>query len=229
MLNPADVLSGTVATAGRAVNAVNVTVPPPSAAAQLVGEPQLKLTYSGTGAAPATHVFAQIVDEARGVVIGNQATPIPLTLDGQSHTISRPLEPIAASAPAGARYTLQLTGGTQLYGPVRSAAAITFSAIRLELPVAGAGAVGGANTGAGGVLSPKRTCLSRRRFSIRVRGSQPRVTVAGKRVRVRRGRAVIDLRGRPRQTVKVKVVARRKGKIVRETRRYRTCASRQRR
>ena len=162
-------------------------------------------------------------------MIGNQATPIPLTLDGQPHTISRPLEPIAASAPAGARYTLQLTGGTQLYGPVRSAAAITFSAIRLELPVAGAGAVGGpGQAGAGSVLSPKRTCLSRRRFSIRVRGSQPRVTVAGKRVRVRRGRAVIDLRGRAK-TVKVKVVARRKGKIVRETRRYRTCASRQRR
>ena len=110
--------------------------PAARAAAQIVGEPQLTLTYCGTGAAPATHVFAQIVDEARGVVVGNQATPIPLTLDGQPHTISRPLEAIAASAPAGARYTLQLTGGTQLYGPVRSAAAITFSAIRLELPVA---------------------------------------------------------------------------------------------
>jgi ABC-2 type transport system ATP-binding protein len=81
-------------------------------------------------------VFAQIVDEARGVVAGNQATPVPVTLDGRRHTISRPLEAIAASAPAGARYTLQLTGGTQVYGPVRSVAAISFSAIRLELPTA---------------------------------------------------------------------------------------------
>jgi ABC-2 type transport system ATP-binding protein len=226
LLNPADALSGTIVAAGRAANAVNVAVPPPGSAAQIVGAPQLTLTYSGTGASPTAHVFAQIVDEARGVVVGNQATPIPLTLDGRPHTVTRPLEPIAAAAAAGARYTLQITGGTQLYGPVRTAAAITFSDIRLRLPVAAARAISGP---AGGVLSPQRTCLSRRRFSIRVRGSKPRVTVAGKRVKVRRGRAVIDLRGRPRQTVKVTVVARRKGKIVRETRRYRTCVSRQRR
>jgi ABC-2 type transport system ATP-binding protein len=133
-LTPADALSGTPVTAGRAVNAVNVAVPPPASARSLLGEPKLTLTYRGTGTA--THVFAQVVDEARGVVVGNQATPIPLTLDGRPHTISRSLEAIAASAPAGARYTLQLTGGTQLYGPVRGAAAIAFSAIRLELPTA---------------------------------------------------------------------------------------------
>jgi ABC-2 type transport system ATP-binding protein len=132
VVNPADTASGTPISAGRAVNAVNVAVPPPASARQLLGEPRLKLTYSGTGTA--THVFAQIVDEARNVVVGNQATPIPVTLDGAPHTISRPLEAIAASAPAGARYTLQLTGGTQVYGPVRGAAAIAFSTIRLELP-----------------------------------------------------------------------------------------------
>src|SRR4051794_5888953 len=109
VLSPADAASGTIATAGRAINAVNVGVTVP-AAAQIVGEPRLGLTYSGTGAA--THVFAQLVDEQRGVVVGNQATPIPLTLDGRPHTITRSLEAIAASAPKGTRYTLQLTGGT---------------------------------------------------------------------------------------------------------------------
>ena len=44
-----------------------------------------------------------------------------MTLDGRPHTITRPLEAIAASAPTGAKYTLQLTGGTLLYGPVRGA------------------------------------------------------------------------------------------------------------
>ena len=216
MLNPADTVSGTVATAGRAANAVNVPVQAP--AAQIVGEPQLELTYSGTGAA--THVFAQIVDEARGVVVGNQATPIPLTLDGQPHTISRPLEAIAASAPGGARYTLQIIGGTQLYGPVRGAAAITFSAVKLTLPTAAPAAV----SGGAGMLSPTRTCTSRAQASRSASaGRKPRVTVAGKRVRVREGRAVIDLRGKPKGTVKVKVVAKRKGKTVRETRVYRTC------
>jgi ABC-2 type transport system ATP-binding protein len=220
-LNPADAASGTVATAGRALNAVNVPVTAPEAA-QIVGEPQLSLSYSGTGAG--THVFAQLVDEARGVVVGNQATPIPVTLDGRPHTIARPLEAIAASAPKGAKYTLQLIGGTLLYGPVRGAAAITFSKIDLTLPTAGAAAV----QGGAGVLPTTRTCLSRRRFSIRVRGAHPKVTVAGKRVKVRKGRAIVDLRGRPKGTVKVKVTVRRKGRTVRETRVYTTCAPRTR-
>src|SRR3954452_19992389 len=86
--NPGDASSGTPMAAGRAANAVNV--PSSAPAAQILGEPQLTLTYSGTG--NATHVFAQIVDEARNVVVGNQVTPIPIMLDGQPHTISRPLE-----------------------------------------------------------------------------------------------------------------------------------------
>jgi ABC-2 type transport system ATP-binding protein len=217
--NPADAASGTIASAGKAANAVNVAVSAP--AAQIVGEPKLTLTYSGTGTT--THVFAQLVDDARGVVVGNQATPIPLTLDGQPHTISRPLEAIAAAGPA--KYTLQITGGTLLYGPVRGAATITFSKIALELPTAGAAGI----SGGAGLLAPTRTCLSKRRFSIRVRGSHPRVTVAGKRVKVKRGKAIIDLRGKPKSTVKVKVAAKRKGKTVRETRTYHTCVSRNRR
>ena len=89
-------------------------------------------------------------------MVGNQATPIPVTLDGQPHTITRPLEAIAASAPAGAKYTLQLIGGTQLYGPVRGAAAITFSADR---PRAADGRRARAVSGGAGVLAPTRTCL----------------------------------------------------------------------
>ncbi|MDA0162676.1 hypothetical protein OM076_20555 [Solirubrobacter ginsenosidimutans] len=216
-LNPADAASGTIASAGRAVNAVNVPITAP-AAAQIVGEPQLELTYSGTGAG--THVFAQLVDERRGVVVGNQATPIPVTLDGQPHTIARPLEAIAASAAKGAKYTLQLTGGTLLYGPARGAAAITFTKIAVALPTVGANAV----QGGAGVLPLTRECLSRRRFSIRVRGAHAKVTVAGKRVRVKHGRATVDLRGKPKGSVKVTVTAKRKGRTVRETRVYRTCA-----
>jgi ABC-2 type transport system ATP-binding protein len=215
--SPADT-SGTIATAGRAANAVNVPVSATSA--QVVGEPKLELTYSGTGTT--THVFAQLVDDRRGVVVGNQATPIPLTLDGRPHTITRDLEAIAS---AGGTYTLQLTGGTMLYGPARGAGAITFSTIRVTLPTVGPAAI----SGGAGILGPTRTCLSKRRFSLRVRGSHPRVTVAGKRVKVRHGKAVIDLRGKPKGTIKVKVVAKRKGRTVRETRTYHTCVSRQRR
>jgi ABC-2 type transport system ATP-binding protein len=212
--NPGDAASGTPIAAGRAANAVNVAITAPPA--QIVGAPQLTLSYSGTGTA--THVFAQIVDEARNVVVGNQVTPIPVTLDGQPHTITRPLEAIAAVS-SGSKYTLQVTGGSQVYGPVRGAAAITFSKIDVSLPRAGAGV----GTHGASLLAPTRTCLSRRRFSIRVRGSHPRVTVAGRRVKVKHGRAMIDLRGKPKTTVTVRVTATRKGKTVRETRRYRTC------
>ena len=53
----------------------------------------------------------------------------------------------------GAKYTLQLTGGTLLYGPVRGVAAITFSQIDLTLPTIGAAAV----QGGAGVLAPTRS------------------------------------------------------------------------
>ena len=79
-----------------------------------------------------------------------------------------------------------------------------------------------------------RTCTSRRRFTIRVsrprrgRLSGARVTVGGRRVRVRRraGRitAVVDLRGQPRRTVTVRIVVRTStGRTFTTTRRYRTC------
>ena len=127
LVSPADTLSGTPIAAAPAANAVNVAIP--EVTAQVVGRPVVKLTYSGTGVA--SHVFAQIVDEARNLVLGNQVTPIPVTLDGATHTITRRLEGVAA---AGGRYHLQLIGGSQVYGPARGLGAITFSAARVELP-----------------------------------------------------------------------------------------------
>jgi ABC-2 type transport system ATP-binding protein len=214
LLNPADAVSGTPLAAGRAANAVNAAVD--GTGKQIVGEPSLTLTYSGTGVG--THVFAQLVDEARNVVVGNQATPIPVTLDGQSHTVTRPLEAIAS---AGGKYTLQVIGGTMLYGPVRGVAAIDFSKIQLSLPTVGAEPP---------LLAPRRTCVSHRRFEIRLPKSvrSARVTLNGKRVKTfRRGgrvRALIDLQGRTHSTVKVRAVARTKGgRTLRQTRTYHVC------
>lgn len=77
-------------------------------------------------------------------------------------------------------------------------------------------------------------CRSARVFTIHLRNPpgdrlrRARVTVDGKRVRTTRGprklRARVDLRGKPRKTVVVRVRGvTRGGKVVRETRRYRTC------
>jgi ABC-2 type transport system ATP-binding protein len=210
-VNPLDAASGTPLAAAPAANAVNVEIP--AATAQVVGRPQLELTYSGTGTA--THVFAQIVDEKRNLAVGNQVTPLPVKLDGASHTLSRPLEGVAASLSPGGRYHLQLIGGSQVYGPVRGAGAITFSAIRLALPT-----VGKAKPA---VLPSDARCRAHRAFTLRLRGKlrSAKVWVAGKRVKVRgqHGHLRTRVNMRHRQRITVRTVAKTRGGTVRRDRR----------
>jgi hypothetical protein len=110
----------------------------------------------------------------------------------------------------GGRYHLQVIGGSQVYGPVRGAGAITFSAIRLDLPTVGA------------------PCQSRRRFTVQLPRSArtAKVWVAGKRVKVRgrHGHLRVRVNMRQRQRVTVKIVSHgRSGKLHRTTRVYRRC------
>ena len=70
----------------KAINAVNLTVPAAATTTYIVGAPELTLTYSGTGSS--RHVYAQLVDDTTGLVLGNIVTPIPVTLDGHAHTVS---------------------------------------------------------------------------------------------------------------------------------------------
>ena len=75
--------------------------------------------------------------------------------------------------------------------------------------------------------SPTAACRSRRRIVLHVpRGlRRVHVTANGGRVAVRRRRAVIDLRGRPRGAVRVTISGvDARGRTVRRTHRYRTCA-----
>ena len=65
-------------------------------------------------------MFAQLVNLDRGVVVGNQSLPVPVTLDGKRHTISRRLVPIASTAKAGARYQLQLVAGSAIWAGQRA-------------------------------------------------------------------------------------------------------------
>ena len=215
-VSPADAVSGSPLAAAPAANAVNVPIP--AATAQVVGRPKLTLTYSGTGVV--SHVFAQIVDEKRNLALGNQVTPLPVTLDGASHTLTRPLEGVAASLSPGGRYHLQLVGGSQVYGPVRGAAAITFSGVRLELPT-----VGKAKPA---VLPSEARCRSHRAFTLPLRGHlrSAKVWVAGKRVKVRGKpghlRARVNMRHRRRVTVRT-IAKTRGGAVRRDTRVYVRC------
>jgi ABC-2 type transport system ATP-binding protein len=59
-----------------------------------------------------------------------------VTLDGKAHSLTRSLEGVAAAIEPGAHYTLQITGGSSVYGPVRSAGLVQLTRIRLSLPAA---------------------------------------------------------------------------------------------
>jgi ABC-2 type transport system ATP-binding protein len=100
-----------------------------------VGAPRLKLTYQGTAVPQKTWIYAQFANPRNGTVLGNVATPIPVTLDGQQHSISRDLEMVAGRAPAGGGYTLQLTASSSLYDIQRSAGAVTFDGIDVTMPL----------------------------------------------------------------------------------------------
>jgi ABC-2 type transport system ATP-binding protein len=127
--------SGGAIAAAPAANAVELTLPAATAEANLLGAPTLKLTYRGLAAPAQTHLYAQLVDVATNRVVGNHATPIPVTLDGVDHTIQRPLEVIAARTRPGSTYRLQITPATTLYTPQRSAGTVSFPSVSVSLPV----------------------------------------------------------------------------------------------
>jgi hypothetical protein len=118
----------------RAANAVNVQATMPRARTLVVGAPRVTLTYSGTATRTDTRVWGQLVDDVTGKVLGNLVTPIPVTLDGKEHTVSRPLEVVAETAAPGQALTLQLVANTSAYDTQRASGAVTFSKIDLSLP-----------------------------------------------------------------------------------------------
>lgn len=97
----------------QAKNAVNLTVQPASTTTYVVGAPELTLTYSGIGFG--RNVYAQLVDDTTGRVLSDIVTPIPVTLDGQTHTITIALEPVAHTLAPGKTVTLQLVSAAGLY------------------------------------------------------------------------------------------------------------------
>jgi ABC-2 type transport system ATP-binding protein len=132
-------------TPAKATNAVNVTVGAPARAALVVGAPTLTLTYHGlsaTGGPVATSIYAQVVDDPSGRVLGNQVTPIPVTLDGATHTTTLPLEILSATDRPGEHFTVQVVASTVAYQTQRATGAIDFSRIHVALPSVNPAAAG---------------------------------------------------------------------------------------
>jgi ABC-2 type transport system ATP-binding protein len=123
----------------RAANALNLTTPAAATTTYIVGAPQLTLTYSGTGVA--RHVYAQLVDDTTGLVLGNLVTPVPVTLDGQTHTVTVPMEMVANTLRPGETVTLQLVASAVSYQTVWSLGTLNVSSMQLALPTADAAAM----------------------------------------------------------------------------------------
>lgn len=103
--------------------------------ALVVGAPKLTMTYSGTTAGDAsTHVFAQLVDPDSSTVVGNQISPIPVTLDGEEHTVEVDLEVIAQHMTADSSLKLQVVASTVAFAEPELDGEISTSSLEVTLP-----------------------------------------------------------------------------------------------
>jgi ABC-2 type transport system ATP-binding protein len=119
-------------TASAATNAVNLHVPDAKRLTYVVGAPTLTLTYSGTGTAE--HVYAQIVDDETGLVLGNHATPIPVVLDGKTHTVTYSLEQVAHTLQPGQSVTVQIVTSSVKFFNFYNWGSITVEGMSISLP-----------------------------------------------------------------------------------------------
>lgn len=135
------------ALASEAALAINVEVPAPESTVQIVGAPELTITYSGLGTS--RHIYGQLVDEITGRVLGNLVTPIPVTLDGRTHTVSIDLEQIAYTMAPDSQLKLQLVGSATPYENLLQLGFINVEAVELALPTVAAevGGVAGLTVG----------------------------------------------------------------------------------
>lgn len=116
----------------RAVNALNLSTPAVTTTTYVVGTPHLAFTYSGTG--NGNHLYAQLVDNSTGQVLGNQVTPILVTLDGTEQTASVDLEMVAQTLKPGQKVTVQLFSSSASYRAVGAVGEVTVSNMQLSLP-----------------------------------------------------------------------------------------------
>ncbi|WP_353616967.1 CocE/NonD family hydrolase [Mycobacterium sp. ENV421] len=116
----------------RAIDALNYTTSAVTTTTYVVGAPHLSFTYSGTGSGD--HLYAQLVDNSTGLVLGNQVTPIKVTLDGTERVADVDLEMVAQTLKPGQKVTLQVFGSSASYRAVGALGSVTVSNLELSLP-----------------------------------------------------------------------------------------------
>ncbi len=152
-----------LATAAPAIDAVNIAIPNPGrgdplAETYIVGAPTVTLTYSGIGTTRT--VYAQLVDKNTNRVVGNIVSPIPVTLDGQTHKYTVSMENIAYTMAEDDELVLQIVDSAAPYANFTSFGVIDIQRVDISLPTANREQVtfedsftaGKAPVGAGGLL-----------------------------------------------------------------------------
>ena len=178
--------SGTATGATPAPSGVEVSVPAPVRNADMVGTPRLELEYNGQVTLGSAHAYAQLVDTERDIVVGGQVTPLQLLLDGESHTLTVDLEPVAYAVGPNTRLVLQLISSTAVYGPQRASGTVDLSRVALTLPLGRSPSPPPTPSPSPG--TPCRPSFSPRRVMRRADGRvrfRPLVRCGGKRVRKR--------------------------------------------
>ena len=119
--------------ATKALNGVSIQIPAPSASVETLTDPELSLTYHGLATKTGTPIFAQLVENSTGTVLDNQATPVPLVLNGASHTVTLPLNMVTWNLTPSSKISLQLTDGSDLFFAQR---AVGLASLQAKLTLA---------------------------------------------------------------------------------------------
>ena len=120
-----------VVNAGKASNAINVPINNLTAGTQIVGAPKLTFTYQGLGTGKS--IYAQVIDNKTGAVLGNLVTPVPVRLDGFAHTASFDIGQIAYTVGEGDSLTLQITSSATAFENA-SIGLVNISRVTVALP-----------------------------------------------------------------------------------------------
>ncbi len=124
-------------TPAKASKGLDVPVVVTGAKRLLLGAPDLRLGYSCSVDGPMTkptRMFAQLVDDKTGKVLGNQVTPIAITCDGLLHQANADLEMVAHQVQAGDKLTLQLVATSVAYAVPQMGGTVDFARIELTIP-----------------------------------------------------------------------------------------------
>jgi ABC-2 type transport system ATP-binding protein len=121
--------------ATKALNGLSIQIPAPSASVETTAAPTLTLTYHGLATKSSTPIFAQLVDNSTGTVLDNQATALPLQLNGATHTLTVPLNTVVWSLTRSSRISLQLTDASDLFFAQQAVGLVSVQA-KLTLPTA---------------------------------------------------------------------------------------------